>query len=239
MKKLYLLGIISLLVIVLVACGGGNGAAVEPAADTSDAAVAPAADNAQGNAGIIAEPESEVQSAAPTVEEPAAAGAEEEASVADAATEMESAAEVTRPAWHSLPFTDVRTGQTLTFADLAGKTVYVEPMATWCTNCRRQLGNVAEAQAQLDGNENIVFVALSVEPNMDDARLLEYTQAQGFNWAFAKASPELLQGLVDSFGRTVTNPPSTPHFTIWPDGSMTELSTGYESAADLVSNLQG
>ena len=33
---------------------------------------------------------------------------------------------------------DARTGQTFTLADLQGKTVYVEPMATWCTNCRQQ-----------------------------------------------------------------------------------------------------
>lgn len=49
--------------------------------------------------------------------------------------------------WRTLPLTDARTGDTFT---LAGQTVYVEPMATWCVNCRQQLGRVGEAKAQLD-----------------------------------------------------------------------------------------
>ena len=213
MKKWLFLGILFSLAFLLVACGG----AAEPAAN--DANGAPVAEEANGGSGNEAAVET-------MAEENADEGAQ-------------AAGSVSRPDWHFVSFTDVRNGETLTFADLEGKTVFVEPMATWCSNCRRQLGNVAEAQAQLAGNEDIVFVALSVEPNIDDARLLEYANNEGFNWTFAKASPELLQGMVDAFGRTVTNPPSTPHFTIWPDGSMTDLSTGFESAEELVRGLQG
>src|SRR5215475_4612241 len=47
-----------------------------------------------------------------------------------------------RSAWHALPLVNARTGQAFTLADFAGKTVYVEPMATWCTNCRQQMGTI-------------------------------------------------------------------------------------------------
>ncbi|HEX2907728.1 MAG TPA: hypothetical protein VHO69_12745 [Phototrophicaceae bacterium] len=40
---------------------------------------------------------------------------------------------VVRPAWQTLPLVNARTGETFTFADLAGKVIFVEPMATWCT----------------------------------------------------------------------------------------------------------
>ena len=51
--------------------------------------------------------------------------------------------------WQDLPLTNAQTGETFSLADFAGQTVYVEPMATWCANCRQQLGNVNEAKMQL------------------------------------------------------------------------------------------
>lgn len=129
-----------------------------------------------------------------------------------------------RPAWQSLELTDVRTGDVFTLGGFEGKTVLVEPMATWCTNCRAQLNNVNTAMPE--AGEDVVFVALSVEGNLPDDALAAYAEREGFNMIFAVASPELLQGLVDDLGRAVTSPPSTPHFIIRPDGSFTELATG-------------
>jgi len=141
------------------------------------------------------------------------------------------------PEWQTIPLTEVRTGETFTLADFAGKTIFVEPMATWCTNCRRQLGNVSQARAQLN-DENVVFVGLSVETNLSDEQLAQYTVDTGFDWAFAVASPEMIQSLVASFGQSITNPPSTPHFVIRPDGSTTDLVTGIEPTDAIVSQIQ-
>jgi thiol-disulfide isomerase/thioredoxin len=142
------------------------------------------------------------------------------------------------PAWMSIALTDVRTGETFTLADFAGKTVFVEPMATWCTNCRRQLGNVAAAKAQLGNSEDVVFVSLSVETNIGNGDLANYTEETGFDWVFAVATPEMLISLADTFGQTVTNPPSTPHFIIRPDGTTTDLTTGYEGPEELLQNIE-
>lgn len=142
------------------------------------------------------------------------------------------------PLWMTTELTDVRTGETFTFADFAGKTVFVEPMATWCTNCRRQLGNVAEARAQLADNEDVVFVGLSVETTLSNENLANYTNETGFNWTFAVVTPEMLISLADTFGQTVTNPPSTPSFLIRPDGSTTDLETGFEDAEQLLQRIE-
>lgn len=142
------------------------------------------------------------------------------------------------PAWQTIALTDVTTGESFTIADFAGKTVYVEPMATWCTNCRRQLGHVQEARAQLN-DENVVFIGISVETNIDDATLAQYTEDTGYDWTFAVATPEMLQSLAEQFGQTITNPPSTPHFIIYPDGTTTDLATGFETADELIPQLQG
>ncbi len=75
-----------------------------------------------------------------------------------------------KPAWQTIALTDVRTGQTFTLADFAGKTVFVETMATWCSNCRRLLGNVATARSQMAG-EDVVFIALPQEGRRFGRRL--------------------------------------------------------------------
>src|SRR5690349_17803814 len=69
---------------------------------------------------------------------------------------------VNNPDWLNLTLVNARTGETFTLADFAGKTVYVEPMATWCTNCRRQMQTIIDLRNQLQ-REDIVFVGISVE----------------------------------------------------------------------------
>jgi len=138
--------------------------------------------------------------------------------------------------WQKVQLTNARTGEAFTLADFAGRTVYVEPFATWCTNCRAQLNNVREARAQL--GDQPVFVALSVETNLKTEDVAKYTNDQGFDWVFAVMTPEMLKQLTDQFGFTIANPPSTPHFIIRPDGSTTNLSTGIKSVEALVAAIQ-
>ena len=139
------------------------------------------------------------------------------------------------PAWQTVALTNARTGESFTLADLNGQTVFVEPMATWCSNCRKQLQNVGDARATV--GDDAVFIALSLETNIDDAKLAEYAEQQGFDWTFAVMSEEILQLLADEFGRTIANAPSTPHFVIRPDGSFTELVTGIESPEEIVEQI--
>jgi cytochrome oxidase Cu insertion factor (SCO1/SenC/PrrC family) len=143
---------------------------------------------------------------------------------------------VDRPSWQNLALTNAKTGETFTLGDFEGKTVFVEPMATWCSNCRRQLNNVRDASFQLTGDD-VVLVALSVETNIDDRTLANYASSQAFDWVFAVVTPELLGELVDEFGRAITNPPATPHFIIRADGTTTDLVTGIDPAADLLQQI--
>jgi thiol-disulfide isomerase/thioredoxin len=147
--------------------------------------------------------------------------------------------QVDRPDWHRLELTDARTGETFTLEDFAGQTVYVEPMATWCSNCRRQLENLSEAQAQLveAEDDSVVFLALSVETNLEADDLAAYADDLEFDFDFAVMSEEMLVALVDEFGRAAANPPSTPHFIIRADGSYTELTTGFKDAEAILESL--
>ena len=217
-----------ILVLVLAACGGGE-TAVEPSSSDSVATEEEMTDTS--------EPESMDEDAAMADHEEGTAQLEEAMEeMAEEANEELAMADV--PAWKTISLTDVRSGETFTLADFAGKTVFVEPMATWCTNCRRQLLNVSQAKAQLGDSEDVVFVALSVETTISDADLLDYTEQTGYFFTFAVATPEMIVSLVDTFGQSITNPPSTPHFIIRPDGSTTELSTGFDGPDNIIENIQ-
>jgi thiol-disulfide isomerase/thioredoxin len=242
--KIYLLLLVALL--LFVGCGsGGAETAVEPSsADTSetmpdDEIMDESTESSMEEAEML-EDESMEDETAVTEHEEGMAEMDETMEEAEemAETMDEEMAMTDAPAWMTIALTDVRSGDTFTLADFAGKTVFVEPMATWCTNCRRQLGNVSQAKAQLGDSEDVVFVSLSVETNIGDGDLANYTQETGFDWAFAVATPEMLVSLVETFGQSITNPPSTPHFIIRPDGSTTELTTGYEGPDEILQNLE-
>ena len=140
--------------------------------------------------------------------------------------------------WRSLHLTDARTGETFTLGGLTGQTVYVEPMATWCSNCRRQLGNVRDAVSQLKANDKVTFVALSVETTLKADELARYAKQQGFDFKFAVMSPEILRALAADFGQTIAVPPSTPHFVIYPDGTTSKLMTGFSSPGAIIAAVQ-
>lgn len=147
-------------------------------------------------------------------------------------------AAVDAPDWQTLPLTNARTGETFTLADLAaaGQRVLVEPMATWCSNCARQQGNVKVAKDGVDANA-YTFISLSVETNISQDALASYADGRGFDWVFVVASPELLSALTAEFGNTINNPPSTPHFVVYPDGSWSALITGYTAPDALLALL--
>ena len=156
----------------------------------------------------------------------------------DAMTKTEAMAgdAMAMPAWQTLELTDVKTGKAFKLADYHGKTVYVELMATWCPNCKKQLGYVTAAKKQL-ANNNIVYVALSVESDLAPAKLAKYAANTKYDLQFAVLNAKGLKAFSDAFGRSALNPPSTPHFIIRPDGTNTELSTGFETADVLVTTL--
>lgn len=140
------------------------------------------------------------------------------------------------PAWQTIEIVDVD-GETFTLADYIGTPVLVESFATWCSNCRAQLGDTQQAAAALGDDAEVI--ALSVETSISADEVAEYAADNGFtDIRFAVMSPELLAELADAFGTTVANPPSTPKFVIDAAGDPTELTTGPESVEDIVANLR-
>ena len=156
----------------------------------------------------------------------------------DAASLLEAVARAgaDRPAWMSTVLTNAETGATFTLADFPEKTVYVEMMATWCTNCRQQQGLVRDILPKMS-TDQYVFISLSVEPKDTTDGLKQYRIQYDYPWTFAVVPPEMLAQLVEQFGQSVTNPTATPHLVIAPSGSVSQLATGIHSADQLTAEL--
>ncbi|PJF35216.1 MAG: hypothetical protein CUN49_11715 [Candidatus Thermofonsia Clade 1 bacterium] len=147
------------------------------------------------------------------------------------------------PAWMQIELVDAMTGERFTLADLLGKTILVEPMATWCSNCRRQMTETTKLIKQLEEDEDerleqFVFLSLSIETNLKPEDLKTYAERNGFASTFAVMSEEMLRALVAEFGRSVANPPSSPSFIIRADGTFTAIKTGIETAETILAELE-
>ncbi len=137
--------------------------------------------------------------------------------------------------WQLIEITDTA-GETFTIAELAGRPVFVENFATWCSNCRTQLGATHDA-AELAGDD-AVFLALSVETDLDLADMEDYQKTNGFSdIRFAVMTPELLAAMDAAFGGSALNPPSTPKVAVAANGVAGDLVTGAESAEEILSSL--
>lgn len=137
--------------------------------------------------------------------------------------------------WLDIRLTDVD-GESFTISELAGTPVFVENFATWCSNCLRQLGDTQDAAAQ--AGDEAVFLALSVEIDLDPAEVAAYAEEKGFDdIRFAVMTPEFLAAMSDAFGNSALNPPSTPKILVDASGTPGELVTGFESPDEILAQL--
>ncbi|MEO1165860.1 MAG: SCO family protein [Chloroflexota bacterium] len=140
------------------------------------------------------------------------------------------------PSWANITLVNAATGEEFTLADFEGRTVFVEPMATWCTNCFAQQTRVSQAMNQLD-LDDFVFISLSVGENVSNETLAAYADRNGFQQVFVVGTDEFVSALVNEYGFTVTTPPSTPHFLISPSGTISELNTGSHSIEQIIEDV--
>jgi thiol-disulfide isomerase/thioredoxin len=225
-RRLASLPLGALVLVLVAACSSGAGVSSVAPAPASVAPGSPAGGGAESMAPESMAPESMApdQSAAPV--DPTVAP------TSDAAA----AALASRP-WATATLTNVTTGEPFTIADLAGRTVFVESMAIWCSNCRAQQARFADALEQLDP-DTVAYVVLTVDPGESAEDLARYRKDRGFKGMYAVAGKAVSKALADEFGPNAINPPSVPLVLVTPTGEIT-FSTGGESADEIVKLARG
>jgi cytochrome oxidase Cu insertion factor (SCO1/SenC/PrrC family) len=135
--------------------------------------------------------------------------------------------------WVNIQMTDVRTGETFTINDFAGKVVLIETMAQWCPNCLFQQGETRKMSDQLGNPEDLVLISLDVDLHEDEATLKKYTEDFGFEWHFAVASLEVSRALGNLYNAEYLNPPLDPMLLIDRQGNAHQLEYGLKEADKL------
>ncbi len=133
--------------------------------------------------------------------------------------------------WLSTALTDVRNGESFTINQF-DQPVVVETFAVWCTTCTRQQKEIQTLHEEHDG---IVSVTLNTDPNEDADKVREHIDRHGFDWRYAVAPPAMIQDLINTFGRSITNAPLAPMVVVCPDGTTERLQNGVKPAETIPS----
>jgi hypothetical protein len=183
---------------------------------------------------ISCSPNQEAVQQPPVVEsEPSAAVPESEAPV----VEEPQIEQVVYPAWYSTPLTDVNTGAVFTIEENLGKVILVETLATWCSNCLRQQGEVAAFHDLLGERSDFLSLGIDIDVNEDIPLLKGYVQKHGFDWLYVVAKNEMIDEISALYGSQFLNPPSTPMLIIDRNGNAHTLDFGIKGAQELFDSV--
>lgn len=129
--------------------------------------------------------------------------------------------------WRNVTLQDVQTGENFTVSGLE-KPVLVENFAVWCPTCTRQQQEIKELKKKV----NITSVSLDVDPNEDAQKVRNHIQRNNFTWRYAVSPAGLTQMLVNRYGSSLANPPSTPIILVCSD-STRKLENGVKTVSEL------
>jgi thiol-disulfide isomerase/thioredoxin len=141
-------------------------------------------------------------------------------------TDAEESAGGSAASWQTTEVTDVLTEERFSIGGLEGPVV-VQSFAVWCPKCQRQSEELSEV------GESATVVSLNTDPNEDAEKVRQHAERNGFDWRFAVAPTEMTKSLVDEFGTTVTNAPSTPIVVACDDGAAEFFSGSQQSAEQI------
>ena len=131
-------------------------------------------------------------------------------------------------AWRTAELRTVRGDEPFTIADLASPVV-IQSFAVWCPKCRRQSEQLAEV------SDSVTVVGLNTDPNEDAGKVRQHAEENGFDWRFAVSPSAMTDSLVEAFGTTVTNAPSTPVIVACRGGGSTFMAGEIHSAEKIMS----
>jgi len=145
----------------------------------------------------------------------------------DGSSEMDGDSEMSSvPAWRPAELRTVRDDEQFSIESLDGPVV-VQSFAVWCPKCERQSENMR------DLDDSVTVVGLNTDPNEDAEKVREHAESNGFDWRFAVAPTDMTESLIDEFGATVTNAPSTPVIVACESGESTFMSGSIQTADEI------
>lgn len=171
----------------------------------------------------------------PAQPEPRVMAAQDDNGQAIAGNEPVQAPSPSATDWKDIQLKDVITGNTFKISDFKGKPVLVESFAVWCPTCTKQQNEVKKLHDLI--GDDVVSVALDTDPNEEESKIKAHAERNGFDWNYVVSPPELTRKLIDTYGTSIVNAPSTPMILVCEDGSERFLGRGLKTASDLQAHL--
>lgn len=136
--------------------------------------------------------------------------------------------------WRDFELSNVLTGEKFKISDFKGKKILLESFAVWCPLCLQQQ---KEIKKLIEMGDNSVHISLDTDPNEEELLVKAHANKNNFDWYFAVSPAELTQKLIEEFGISIVNAPSSPVILICEDQSARFLRSGVKSASELKSEI--
>lgn len=127
--------------------------------------------------------------------------------------------------WTELTLTDITTQENISVSEFEGEPVLVETFAVWCPTCKRQQEEVQQLET--------AHITINIDPNENEQLVQDYMQEHGFEGHYAIAPQEYTQELINEFGVSIANAPSSPIILVCADQSAQLLPRGLKTAQEL------
>ena len=141
-------------------------------------------------------------------------------------------------AWASIELKDVNTQETFRVSDFTDRPLLIESFAVWCPTCTRQQREVKELHEEI--GDSVISISVDTDPNEDEARVLQHTEDNGFDWRYVVSPVPFTQALIDQFGIGIVNAPRAPMLLVCnQDGQQLtrQLDSGVKSVSELKQEL--
>ncbi|HEY2582784.1 MAG TPA: TlpA disulfide reductase family protein, partial [Mucilaginibacter sp.] len=86
-------------------------------------------------------------------------------------------------------------GKVVSMKDFKGKVVFIDTWATWCGPCKYQIPFLQTLEKEYQGNDNVVFVGISIDREKDKQKWLDMLKEKQLDGV------QLLDDMGKSFGK--------------------------------------
>lgn len=136
--------------------------------------------------------------------------------------------QVDGPDWREVELTNVQDQSSFTIDSLE-KPVLIESFAVWCSTCTRQQKEMQKVAAD---DYDVRMISLNIADNEDANQIRDHLQEFGFGWRYAVSPSQMTRQLVNTYGTSIVNPPSSPKVLIC-ENSTRKLPNGVSPADKL------
>lgn len=138
--------------------------------------------------------------------------------------------------WTNIPLKDIDSEKVFRISDFRDKPVMVLSFTVPCPICTSQQQEIMKLHDRI--GDSFVFVALDIDPNENEERIVSHIRQHNFSGYYAVSPPEMTRSLINEFGIDQITPASAPIILICNNSRVSAFAGGLKSADLLQAQLE-